>query len=274
MVQSVPNSTETWLEAAKYRYKQKCGVSASAASSEEGIVAKSAFSMFGDKQDQIWDALVKAEYINKKGVIQKNFEVKRENFKLKVSLSTDQKNQTFDILQQAYYPKQLQDKNPGRPHPAAADVRWWPWIDHNVQGEDIMFEGPDPVCPKPPAPEPCKPCQAPGPAEPVPLEGFDLSKPVHGRKKKHLPARVTQETKNKLSQAADQVKTLKLVEILRKLREPDLANKLQNATNEAKKIIETKAALSEKKARQALKNLNALIKEARQTIKKIREGGE
>lgn len=70
-------------------------------SSVEGTVAKSSLLRFGDKQNQIWDALIKAKYIDKNGIIQPEFNGEREKFKLETPLSPKDENQIFDILQKA-----------------------------------------------------------------------------------------------------------------------------------------------------------------------------
>lgn len=65
-------------------------------------VPKSRFSDFGDRQDQIWEALIRAGYINKNGVMQKKFKAVQGNFELGIPLNDAEKNYIFKILQEIY----------------------------------------------------------------------------------------------------------------------------------------------------------------------------
>ena len=168
------------------------------------------------------------------------------------------------------YAKQLREANPDRPHPAAADERWWPVIQQALE-KNIIFPGPDPVCPKPPTPPPCKPCDEKGPFDPELFNPLDLvpeEPSVSGKKKKRLPVKVTLKTKNKIKEVVNKTEKDKLIKQLTDLRKKDLAKKLEKAINIAE------GAKTEKEAREALKNLNGLIKSGEQIIKERLEGWE
>ncbi|MBU1026092.1 MAG: BamA/TamA family outer membrane protein [Candidatus Margulisbacteria bacterium] len=66
-----------------------------------GKVEKSSFSDFGEKEDQIWNALIKEGYIDEEGGLTPKFNGKRKNFKLKNILSFRQETKVFKILLKA-----------------------------------------------------------------------------------------------------------------------------------------------------------------------------
>jgi guanylate kinase len=69
---------------------------------------KSRFSDFGDRQDQIWEALIAAGYIvvnendGEKGIMQKKFKAVERNFELGIPLNDAEKSHIFNILQEIY----------------------------------------------------------------------------------------------------------------------------------------------------------------------------
>jgi hypothetical protein len=69
--------------------------------SKDGTVAKPQFSGFAEKQDQIWDALVKEKYIDGNGLIQAKFDGKEKTFNLEIDLTSEEKKKSLNILQQA-----------------------------------------------------------------------------------------------------------------------------------------------------------------------------
>ncbi len=163
------------------------------------------------------------------------------------------------------YRQKLEQANSGRSHPAAADIRWWPWIHHVILNRPIIFEGPNPVCPKPEPETVVKP-KEPGPVSPpepkADLPALDISAPP----KVKQPAKVTRETQKSIEKAirSAAVLTGKLNNVGLK----ETAAKLNEAKKEA-----TKAASgnSEARAKQALDSLNIILKDGEKAYNKIRE---
>ncbi len=174
------------------------------------------------------------------------------------------------------YSYKLENENANKPHPAAADIRWWPWFHHKILGKDIIFKGPDPVCKLPEVPgatttqipiEPIEPVE-PKPAEP---KGTTPEKPENGTKPvknggSSKARKVSDSTKKKIKGAASQASFL--IPKLKKLKLNAEAESLKRAIENA----EAKAAgKSESEAKSALNSLKSTYLKSYQKYKKILE---
>ncbi|MEE8638412.1 MAG: hypothetical protein V3T21_05145 [Candidatus Margulisiibacteriota bacterium] len=74
------------------------------------IVVKSSFLGFGNRQNQIWEALVEAEYIEENGVLTSKFDGNRQNFILDRSkIRAAEEDLAFEILKK--YPRQKETRS-------------------------------------------------------------------------------------------------------------------------------------------------------------------
>lgn|GEM_PF-3677158 len=81
------------------------------------VVVKSSFSVFGNRQNQIWDALVEAEYIEENGVLTSKFDGNRQNFILDRSKITQlEEDRAFEILEKYMRPKEKRSDQDLRVH--------------------------------------------------------------------------------------------------------------------------------------------------------------
>lgn len=170
------------------------------------------------------------------------------------------------------YSQKLQKKNPGRPTPASADIRWWPWVRHKIFDSDIVFKGPDPVCPQPePAFEPLdigpKPEEKPEPKPEEKPEPKPDKKPVKPPIKKNgtkKPAKVSDTTKKQITTKANRAATLiKKMNALKLKKEAAALKQAAEAARDAAK------GDSEKEAKEALTALNAELENGKQKYNKI-----
>jgi|GEM_PF-2530081 len=171
------------------------------------------------------------------------------------------------------YSSKIKSANANKPHPAAADIRWWPWFHHKLLGRDIIFKGPDPVCKLPKLPAPTITKITLQPTEPKPTEPKDTTpvKPENGKKPvknggSSKTRKVSSSTKKKIKGAASQARFL--IPKLKKLKLNAEAESLKRAIENA----EAKAAgKSESEAKSALNNLKSTYLKSYQKYKKILE---
>ena len=139
------------------------------------------------------------------------------------------------------YSSKIKSANANKPHPAAADIRWWPWVHHKIFGRSIIFKAPDPVCKVPKLPAPTITKITLQPVEPKPTEPKDTTpvKPGNGTKPVKPPVvkkprKVSSSTKKKIQGAASQANAL--IPKLKKVGLNSEAAKLKSAkeTAEAK----------------------------------------
>jgi hypothetical protein len=165
------------------------------------------------------------------------------------------------------YSKKLKNENGNKPHPAAADIRWWPWFHHKLLGRSIVFKAPDPVCELPKLPAPTITKITLQPTEPKPIDS-KITKPTEPVKPPVVkkPRKVSSSTKKKIKGAASQANFL--IPKLKKLGLKTEAAKLKTA----KETAEAKAkGKSEKDAKSALNNLKSTYAKSYKKYKKILE---
>jgi len=151
------------------------------------------------------------------------------------------------------YAEKLKQANPRRPNPRSADVRWWPWLHHNIFDEDVIFKGPDPECKEPPASQPGKP-ENPQPVEPPPVE------PPPPEEKP-----VSKETKDRSKRA-----TMRAAAVMNKLKQVGLNEIAAQISGAREDALRTAEGESDDKAKKAMERLNTLCGKGEAEYQKIR----